>query len=122
MSYASLENRYLCSELVDLLYEDPSLILNQLVANLEEISSTHATVCVEERLALGSPVSFHSKGHDLHGFVEASEYLAPLGWMVEIRLDSDSQWDVDMFTPDHSVLVSEPIYMMAIEAACSTSS
>lgn len=114
MSHDCAESRYLCSELVELLYEDPSLILNQLVANLEEISPTHATLCVEEWLALGSPVSFHCKGHDLRGFVEASEYQEPLGWMVEIRFDSDCEWDAQMFTPDHSLSVGEPVYMMAI--------
>jgi hypothetical protein len=117
MSHVANEPRYLCSELVNVLYEDRSLILNQIVANLEEISSTRATLFVEERLEPGSPVSFHAKGHDLNGFVELSEYHETLGWIVQIKLDPDSRWDVEMFTPDHSLPVFEPVYSVVTEAA-----
>jgi hypothetical protein len=117
MSHAANEPRYLCSQLINMLYEDRSRILNQTVANLEELSSTHATLLLEERLAPGSPVSFHAKGHDLNGFVESNEYYETLGWMVEIELEPDSQWNAKMFIPDHSLRIFELDYEQAIEAA-----
>jgi hypothetical protein len=117
MSHPAHEPRYMCSQLVNVLYEDRSLILNQTVANLEELSSTHATLLLEERLAPGSPASFHAKGHDLNGFVESSEYYETLGWMVEIELEPASKWNAEMFIPDHSLRIFEPLYAQAIEAA-----
>jgi hypothetical protein len=117
MSHVANQPRYLCSELVNVLYEEPSLILNQIVANLEEISSTRATLFVEERLEPGSPVSFHAKGHDLNGFVESSEFHEIIGWIAEIRFDPDSRWDVQMFTPDHSLPIAERVYSEETEAA-----
>jgi hypothetical protein len=117
MSHVANEPRYLCSELVNVLYEDPSLILNQIVANLEEISSTHATLFVEARLEPGSSVSFHAKGHDLNGFVASIEFHEILGWIVEIEFEPDFRWDIEMFTPDHSVALSELVYSEVTEAA-----
>ena len=117
MSHAATEPRYLCSELVNVLYEDSSLILNQMVANLEEISSTHATLFLEERLQPGSPVSFHAKGHDLNGFVVSCEFHEILGWILEIEFETDTRWDLEMFTPDHSLAVSELVYSEVTEAA-----
>ena len=117
MSHAANEPRYLCSELVNVLYEDPSLILDQIMANLEEISSTHATLFVEERLEPGSPVSFHAKGYDLNGFVESCDFHEILGWIVEIELDAGSRWSLQMFIPDHSVPTFEPVDASVSEAA-----
>lgn len=117
MSHPANEPRYMCSQLINVLYEDRSLILNQTVANLEELSSTHATLLIEERLAPGSPVSFHAKGHDLNGFVESSEYHEILGWIVEIELEPASQWNAKMFLPDHSLQIFEPFHAQAVEAA-----
>lgn len=117
MSHAANEPRYLCSELVTVLYEDPSLILNQIVANLEEISSTHASLLVEKRLDPGSAVSFHAKGHDLNGFVESCTFEELLGWIVEIKLDAGSRWSLQMFTPDHFVPTFEPVCVSVTEAA-----
>jgi hypothetical protein len=117
MSHAANELRYLCSELVNVLYEDLSPLLNQIVANLEEISSTRATLFVEERLEPGSPVSFHAKGHDLNGFVDSCEFHEILGWIVELEFDACSRWDVQMFTPDHSLPICEPAYSAVTEAA-----
>jgi hypothetical protein len=117
MSHAANESRYLCSELVNVLYEDPSLILNQIVANLEEISSTGATLFVEEPLEPASPVSFHAKGHDLNGFVESCDFHDILGWIVEIEFDACSQWSLQMFIPDHSVPTFGPVYASVTKAA-----
>jgi hypothetical protein len=117
MSDVANEPRYLCSELINVLYQDPSLILNQIVANLEEISSSRATLFVEELLDPGSPVSFHAKGHDLNGFVESCDFHEILGWIAEIKLDACSQWSLQMFIPDHSVPAFGPVYAPVSEAA-----
>jgi hypothetical protein len=101
MSHPSEECRYMCSELVSVLYEDRSRGIYQAVGNLEEISSTGATILVDERLDPGLPISFHARGYDLHGIVESSDLDDDLGWFVKIELDSTSRWSGRMFVPAH---------------------
>jgi hypothetical protein len=108
--------RYLCSELVTLLYEDHFHCVRQTSANLEEISATHATLLVDEALEPGSPVSFYAKSQVLHGIVESGEFDQILGWFVKIELNSASRWDVRMFIPEHFLALSDPIFSLDTKA------
>jgi hypothetical protein len=95
------ESRYLCSELVSVLYEDSLGGVNRAVANMEEISPSEVTLLTDERLESGIPVSFRAKGHQLHGIVESSELDSELGWFVKVSLDAGSRWQARMFVPEH---------------------
>jgi len=97
--------RYLCSELVTVLYEDQPGEVCQVTANLEEISTTSAVVLLEERPRLGAPISLEIKGHDLYGIVTSSLYDATLGWFVSITLDPESCWRRESITPRHLLAV-----------------
>src|SRR5690349_2053874 len=101
MSYSTNERQYLCSELVSVLYEDASRQTHQAVANLEEISSSTATLLSEEKLESGRPISFCIKDHDLYGIVESSIFDPILGWFSKIKLDRLSRWHGRLFVPEH---------------------
>lgn len=97
-----IENpRYLCSELVSILYEDRFGATRHLTGNLEMISSSKATVLAGRKLERGRPVTFCAKGRDLYGVVTSTSRDAVLGWFVEIELDRSSRWSGRLFVPEH---------------------
>jgi len=116
MSHPSSAFRYLCSELVSVLYEDRFCGVREALGNLEEISSTSATVLVEEPLEDGRPVSFRVKGHALHGIVESTDFVYQLGWFVRIGLNSTSRWHVRMFIPEHFLALGESAFWLETES------
>ena len=94
--------RYLCSELVSILYEDGSGAVHQTTANLEDISSGSAELLLfDDILRPGLAISFCSKDHDLYGVVQSCEQDPILGWFARIRLDKSSQWSGRKFIPEH---------------------
>jgi hypothetical protein len=93
--------RYLCSELVTVLYEDGPGEICQATANLEEISTTSAVVLIDERPRLGAPISLGIKDHDLFGVITSSLYDATLGWFITITLDPESSWRHESISPRH---------------------
>jgi hypothetical protein len=103
MSHPIDRCRYLCSELVHVLYEDHTGNTHQAVANLEEISSAEAILLVEEKPPSGLPISFSAKNHDLYGVVESSHLHPILGWFIKVKLDRSSRWHGRMFVPEHFI-------------------
>ncbi len=97
----SNERRYMCSELVSVLFEERSGNIRQFTANLEEIGRTGATLLCERRVAAGTPISFRAKDRDLYGVVAASTHDRVLGWLVEIKFDPFSRWHPTLFVPQH---------------------
>jgi len=102
--------RYLCSELVSVLYEDHAGHTHQAVANLEEISSTEAILLTEEQPPSGLPISFCAKQHDLYGVVESSELHPELGWFVKVKLAGSSRWHGRMFVPEHFIALCQSTF------------
>jgi hypothetical protein len=115
MSHRSIECRYLCSELVRVLYEDGFSNRHQAVANLEEIASSEATLLMEERLEPGQPISFRAKGHDLHGIVGSGDFDQNLGWFIKVELDFNSGWHARMFVPEHFLALCESRFSQEAE-------
>src|SRR5450755_4710198 len=62
MSYSTNECLYQCSELVSVLYERNPGVIDQVVANLEAVSSGSATLLCEEKIQSRTPISFCAKG------------------------------------------------------------
>jgi hypothetical protein len=94
--------RYLCSELVSVLYEDRQRQIHQTTANLEDISSGSAELLLFDNiLQPGLPISFCAKDHDLYGVVQSCEQDPILGWFARIRLDKSSRWSCRKFIPEH---------------------
>ncbi len=104
--------RYLCSELVNVLYEDRTGNVHQTTANLEDISAGSAELLLFDNiLQLGSAISFCAKDHDMYGVVQSCEEDPILGWFARIRLDRPSRWSGRKFIPEHFLAMcsaSEP--------------
>lgn len=103
MTHRINECRYLCSELVSVLYEDRSGNIHQVIANLEEISSATSTLLAEQNLESGLRISFRAKNHDLYGVVESNAFDPTLGWFIKIKLDQSSQSHERLFVPQHFI-------------------
>ena len=101
-------SRYLCSELISVLYEDNSGQTRQLTANLEEISAQSAVLLLEQEIDLQSPVSMCIKGNDLYGCVDACTQDPVLGWFATLQLDRDSHWSGQRFVPEHFLPLGIP--------------
>src|SRR5260370_31925012 len=102
MQHVDDNPRYLCSELVSILYEDGDRNVHQTTANLEDISSSSAELLLFDNiLQPGLAISFCSKEHDLYGVVQSCERDPALGWFARIRLDKSSQWSGRKFIPEH---------------------
>ncbi|HEY6392275.1 MAG TPA: hypothetical protein VIX89_13400 [Bryobacteraceae bacterium] len=94
--------RYLCSELVSVLYEDRQGNVHQTTANLEDISAGSAELLLFDNiLQPGAAISFCSKDHDSYGVVQSCEQDPVLGWFARIRLDRSSRWSGRKFIPEH---------------------
>jgi hypothetical protein len=100
MSYQT-KFRYLCSELVSVLYEDRCGSTLSTIANLEEIARGSATLLLEAQLEHGKPITFRAKGRDMYGVVESSIADKVLGWYTKIKLDQCSRWYGQLFIPEH---------------------
>jgi len=101
-------SRYLCSELIPLLYEDNSGATRRVIGNLEEISGHSAVVLVEGPIESGLPVAIAIKGNDLYGYVESCSHDEILGWFVKVQLHRDSQWSGQRFLPEHFLALGIP--------------
>jgi hypothetical protein len=98
-------SRYLCSELVSVLYEDSSRQTRSMVANLEEISPDSAALLSEQPFAVGTAISLMLKNNDLYGITESNEYDPILGWFTTIRFDRSSRWSGRRFVPEHFLVL-----------------
>lgn len=98
---------YLCSEMISVTFEPQPGEICQALGNLEEISTTSAVVLMENRPALGAPISLSLKAHDFFGAISAIVYHDVLGWFVTITLDPDSTWNPKQFSPKHLLSISE---------------
>jgi len=112
MPYLTDNPRYLCSELVNVLYEDRKGDVHQTTANLEDISAGSAELLLFDNiLQPGSAIAFCAKDHDLYGVVQSCEEDPILGWFARIRLDKSSAWSGRKFIPEHFLPIcsaSEP--------------
>jgi hypothetical protein len=99
------DDRYLCSEIVKVFYEDDFQNTRQSVANLEEISSRSVTLLCDQELKAGRPVSICLKDHDLYGTVASATYERHLGWFAVVQLEPSSEWSPHWFLPEHSFRV-----------------
>src|SRR6478752_10208996 len=95
----NIPTRHLCSELVSMTcaghhgwYAVPG--------NLEEIQERSAVVLAETRVRPGTKVRIRCETNQLKGVVKSCKHDS-LGYLVEVRLDADSQWSERWFTPQH---------------------
>lgn len=72
-----------------------------MTANLEEIGESSALLLMDRRLSAGSRIRINCKSRELKGIVESCRVNEWLGFFVEVRLDPDSRWSPQWFTPEH---------------------
>lgn len=93
--------RYLCSEIVQAIFEPKPGEICQTTANLEEISATSAVVLMEERPRLGAPISLSIQDYDVFGVITSSDHHPALGWFATIALEPESSWNEQQVSPKH---------------------
>jgi hypothetical protein len=97
----------LCSELVEVLYEDESWNTHRTIANLEEISPSSAILLSDEYPQPWHPIAISAKGHDLYGIVESVEVDEILGCFIKVKLEAPHRWRKELFMPDHCLALDQ---------------
>jgi hypothetical protein len=92
-----MDQRYLCSDLVNLTFSDD----RGQSANLEEIGEYSALVLTEQPVPRGAKLNINCGSHALDGIAGACSFDKILGYFVEIRLDAESRWSPQWFAPEH---------------------
>jgi hypothetical protein len=98
-----MNQRYLCSELIDLTFANG----RGQSANLEEIGENSALVLTENPVRRGAKLQLNCGGHTLEGSVGGCRFEKLLGYYVEIRLDPASRWSPEWFAPEHLLVVGQ---------------
>ncbi len=99
----------LCSERVSIICSDMNGWWHTVQGNLEEIEEGSALVLAEGPISPNKKVRICCESKQLKGTVESCVHDDVLGFFVEVRFDSDSQWSERWFRPDHLLrLTSTP--------------
>jgi hypothetical protein len=93
--------RNLCSQLVSVFQTEEREPQPAICGNLEEIGESTALVLTENPIHPGTKVRIDCNMRELRGVTESCEANEWLGFFVEIRLDADSRWSPQWFTPEH---------------------
>jgi len=95
MNGAADANRYLCSQLVTLIWDGGST-----VANLEEIQAGSGVLESDSELAVGATVEIRHGTVCFAGAVtKAEEHV--FGWRVTVEFSPSTLWSIEQFRPDH---------------------
>ena len=94
------ETRYLCSDLVRLLWsEEPQRERDETVV-LENISASGACVQAEFPVKENTRVRLLCRKQEFRGYVRSC-YWRDDGYFLGIAFDADSQWSKAKFKPEH---------------------
>jgi hypothetical protein len=98
-----MNQRYLCSQLIDLTFANG----RGQSANLEEIGENSALVLTEQPVPRGAKLNISCGSHTLEGVASGGKFDKILGYFVEIRLDPASRWSPQWFTPEHLLVLAQ---------------
>ena len=98
-----MNQRYLCSELIDLTFSNG----RGQSANLEEIGENSALVLTEQPVPRGVRLNINCGNHTLKGIAGACRFDKLLGYFVEIRFTPASRWSPQWFTPEHLLVLAQ---------------
>jgi hypothetical protein len=101
--------RRLCSELVTVSWADNHSRPQGVKGNLEEISECSAVILCDESIPRGTVVHINCEDHWLIGIVESCTFESLLGCFVAVRLDPQSRWSEEWFTPKHLLGLGRPL-------------
>lgn len=87
--------RYLCSQLVTLVYEE-----GETIVNLEEIQESGCVVESEEEVGEGASVELRCGAADFRGTVKKAE-AHRFGWRIAVEFSPATLWKPGSFRPEH---------------------
>jgi hypothetical protein len=100
------DDRLLCAELVQLIWQDESGRERRRVANLEDISLSGVCLQVESPIAAGTAVAIHYGDGELLGTIRHCRFQ-DCGYFLGIALAEGSRWSSQHFKPEHLLNPSE---------------
>lgn len=94
------DNRLLCAELVELVWQAESGQQRRSVANLEDISLCGACVQLEREVRPGTPVAINYGDGELLGTVRYCIFRE-MGYFLGVELNESSRWSSQHYKPEH---------------------
>jgi hypothetical protein len=93
-------NRLLCAEIVQLVWDDPSGRQRRSVANLEDISLSGLCLQVETPIPTGTPIAMEYGDGELVGTIRYCRFQ-DWGYFLGIELLDGCRWSSQHFRPQH---------------------
>jgi hypothetical protein len=93
-------NRLLCAEIVQLVWDDPSGRQRRSVANLEDISLSGLCLQVENPIPTGTPIAMEYGDGELVGTIRYCRFQ-DWGYFLGIELLDGCRWSSQHFRPQH---------------------
>jgi hypothetical protein len=94
------DNRLLCAELVELVWQPESGKQRRSIANLEDISLCGACVQFEREIRPGTPIAINYGDGELLGTVRYC-LNKEFGYFLGIELNEASRWSSQHYKPQH---------------------
>jgi hypothetical protein len=93
-------NRLLCAEIVQVVWDDPSGRQRRSVANLEDISLSGLCLQVENPIPTGTPIAMEYGDGELVGTIRYCRFQ-DWGYFLGIELLDGCRWSSQHFRPQH---------------------
>jgi hypothetical protein len=117
------DNRLLCAELVELVWQPESGKQRRSIANLEDISLSGVCVQLEREIRPGTPVAINYGDGELLGTVRYCLYRE-FGYFLGVELKEGSRWSSQHYKPQHLLdpreLVEQAVLRRTSEQRSST--
>jgi hypothetical protein len=94
------DNRLLCAEIVQLVWQDDTARQRRSVANLEDISLAGLCLQVESPIPTGTPIAMEYGDGELVGTVRYCRFQ-DCGYFLGIELVEGCRWSSKHFRPQH---------------------
>lgn len=94
------DNRLLCAELVEVVWQPESGSERRSIANLEDISLSGVCVQMEREIRPGTPIAVNYGDGELLGTVRYCVYRE-FGYFLGVELSESSRWSSQHYKPQH---------------------
>ena len=100
MKERRIKARLLCAELIQVIWEDQSVVQRRRVANLDDISASGACIQLEQPIPDGTAITLQCGEGALAGIARHCCYRDG-SYFVGIEFDEGSEWSRKDFHPKH---------------------